>query len=319
MHLRLATEAEKHARDALTHAAWGSPLSVPEFQRREARLRAHPWTRAGMQTWLLADEGSGEVLCSCETFHNDSFLRLPDGGLQQGDSGSIASVYTEPRLRGRGHARTLMDLLARRLEGQSVSAHAAVLFSDVGPALYARSGYRAAEAWDWRFPPLAPGAPQDGVDALLGEGEVAWALARMRRPEAHFFLWPSAAQVDWHLERERFYAEALARPRPTACGARVGDSTALWAMVARSGKLAVLMLDARSAADCTALLAAARRTAAQAGLGYVEVWEEPHTAPLLPAVPHGQRLAREESLPMLRPLRPGLPPVLPPFPRALWV
>ena len=103
MHLSLATEAQKQQRDRLTHAAWGQTLSVPDFCARELRLRAHPWTAAGMQTWLLTTEpgGAGEVLASCETFHNDSFLRGEGSTLEPGDSWSIASVYTEERLRGR--------------------------------------------------------------------------------------------------------------------------------------------------------------------------------------------------------------------------
>ena len=48
---------------------------------------------------------------------------------------------------GHGYATRLMDLLAARLE-QEPRAHAALLFSDVGPRNYARSGYRELPAWD---------------------------------------------------------------------------------------------------------------------------------------------------------------------------
>ncbi|MCY1020287.1 N-acetyltransferase [Pyxidicoccus sp. MSG2] len=318
MHLVLATEAQKAERDRVTHAAWGSPLTVEQFHQRELRLRARPWCAEGMNTWLLCED-DGRVLVSCETFHNDSWLRGPDGQLAHGDSFSIASVFTEEHLRGHGHATRMMDLVAAELERASPRGHAAVLFSDVGAPLYRRSGYEEVPAWDWNLPAREEPSPRR-VDALLGDGDVAAALERMRRPEAPFYLWPSPAQVDWHLERERIYAELLSRPQPEACGAVVGDSTALWAMMARYGELVVLMLDARSGEDAATLLEMASAVAHRAKLAKVVLWEEPGTAELLARVPGATRVAREGSLPMVRPLRPGLPPAAAiPFPRALWV
>lgn len=318
MHVVLATEAQQAERDRITHAAWGAPLTVEQFHQRELRLRAHPWSQAGMRTWLLlADDG--RVLASCETFHNDSFLAGPDGRHARGDSFSIASVFTEPHLRGQGHATRLVDSVAAELERTSPHGHAVILFSDVGAPLYRRSGFREVPAWDWHLFAGESAVPR-GVDALLGDREVAEALGRMRRPRAPFYLWPGPEQVDWHLERERIYAELLHRPRPEACGAVAGESTALWAMMARYGELVVLLLDARSDEDAATLLEAARGVAHRAGLARVVVWEEPHTAERLARVPGAIRVARDGSLPMLKPLRPGLPPFQAvPFPRALWV
>lgn len=319
-HLVLATEAQKAERDRVTHSVWGSPLTVEQFHQRELRLRAHPWCATGMNTWLLCED-DGRVLASCESFHNDSHLRGPEGRYTPGDSFSIASVFTEAHLRGHGHATRLMDLVAAELERVSPGGHAVVLFSDVGAPLYRRSGYEEVPAWDWNLLALAPDAPSPRPGASrLKDADVAAALGRMRRPDAPFYLWPSAAQVDWHLERERIYAELLRRPRPEACGAVVGDSTALWAMMARYGELVVLMLDARSEEDAATLLETARAVAHRAGLAKVVVWEEPDTAPLLARLPGATRVPRDGSLPMVRPLRPGLPQALAvPFPRALWV
>ena len=318
MYLVLATEAQKAERDRVTHSVWGSPLTVEQFHQRELRLRAHPWCSAGMNTWLLCED-DGRVLASCETFHNDSWLLGPDGRHTRGDSFSIASVFTEAHLRGHGHATRMMDLVAAELERASPRGHAAVLFSDVGAPLYRRSGYEEVPAWDWNLQARdEPSARR--VHALLGDGDVAAALERMRRPDAPFYLWPGPAQVDWHLERERIYADLLHRPRPEACGATVGDSTALWAMMARYGELVVLMLDARSDGDAAALLETARAVAHRAGLTKVVLWEEPGTADVLARLPGATRVARDGSLPMVRPLRPGLPPAAAvPFPRALWV
>lgn len=318
MHLVLASEAQKAERDLVNYPAWGPPLIVEGYVEREKRLRAHPWPRAELKTWLLcADDGA--ALASCETYRMDSFLRAEDGGLVPGDSFGIASVFTEERLRGRGYATRLMDLLAVELERASSRAQSALLFSDVGAPIYRRSGYREFEAWDWHFP-SEPGEPSEPVDRLLQETDIGAALARMRRPEAPFFLWPSAAQVDWHLERERVYADLLPRPRPEANGATAGASTALWYMTGRSGILMVVMFDARTAEEAAALLGAARRVARRAGLTKVVLWEEPGMAPLVGRVPGAVREARDGSLPMLRPLRPGVPhSAAMPMPRALWV
>jgi GNAT superfamily N-acetyltransferase len=318
MRLVPATDEQKVQRDHLSYSAWGPPLSVPDYLAREQRLRAHPWSHEALRTWLLRDD-AGQVLASCETFRTDSFLRDASGALTPGDSWSIASVFTEESLRGRGHATRLMDLLAAELERASSRAHAALLFSDVGPRIYARSGYQALPAWDWHLP-AASGSPAQGVDALLHTSDVARALTRMRQPEAPFFFWPTAPQLDWHLERERIYAERLARPRPPAHGALAGDSTALWCGTGRGGSLLVLMLDARSLADATALLQSAQRVAGQCGLSHVVLWEEPTHAPFLARLPGATRVARDGSLPMVRPLRAGLPlsPLLP-MPRGLWV
>lgn len=318
MRLVLATDAQKCERDLVNYPAWGPPLTVEGYVTREYRLRAQAWAQAELKSWLLCADNQ-QVLASCETYRTDSFLRAGDGTLEAGDSYAIASVFTEERLRGKGYATKLMDLLAVELERTSPRVHSSLLFSDVGAPLYRRSGYREVPAWDWRLTP-EPGEPSAGVDRLLQEGALGAALARMRKPEAPFFYWPSPAQLDWHLERERIYAELLPRPRPEASGATAGDSTALWYMMAKSDTLMVMMFDARSAEAATALLQSARRVAHRAGLSRVVLWEEPAAAPLLAQVPGAVREPRDGSLPMLRPLRPGLElSAATPIPRALWV
>ncbi|PTL84040.1 GNAT family N-acetyltransferase [Vitiosangium sp. GDMCC 1.1324] len=311
------TEEQKTQRDVLSYSEWGKLLTLEGYVSREQRLRAHPWARANMHTWLLCEE-DGAVLASCETFRTDSFLRSQNGALLPGDSFSIASVFTEERLRGHGYATRLMDMLAARLEHEP-RAHASLLFSDVGPRIYARSGYRELPAWNWHLSPT-PGAPGEHVDLLTREEDLGRALARMRLPDAPFFFWPSPAQLDWHLERGRIYVGHLGCSLPQSLGATTGQSTILWGLVSRTAELTVLMLDARSPEEAQALLGAARREASRSGLSRVLLWEEPAHASLLPLVEGATRAARDGSLPMVRPLRPDLPssPLLP-IPRGLWV
>jgi predicted GNAT family acetyltransferase len=137
MRLTIASLDEQRQRDAQTHDAWGEKLTPAQFIAREERLRTHAWPRAALTTWFLRDD-DGALLASCETYHMRSFL---DGA--RGDSFGIASVFTEPALRQRGHATRLMDLVTARVRQDWPAAHAMLLFSDVGAAIYERSGYRA--------------------------------------------------------------------------------------------------------------------------------------------------------------------------------
>ncbi|HLM71259.1 MAG TPA: hypothetical protein VK459_01150, partial [Polyangiaceae bacterium] len=203
MRILLATDEQKIERDLLAHEAWGQGLSPEGFAERERRLRAQAWAREVMLTWLLVDE-AGEILASCETFRMESALHQKDGDPIAGSTYGVASVFTEPKLRGRGYASRMMALLPAALLARDPGALSIVLFSDVGPGIYARVGYVERPAFDWVLDPVE-GDPGEGVE-LIGEEEVVSALSLIPRPAEGFVVWPTAGQVDWHLERERIYA-----------------------------------------------------------------------------------------------------------------
>lgn len=280
MELLLASDWEKAERDLLTHAAWGGGLSLKQYLEREERLRAHPWARQRMETWLLKE--GGEVLASCETFRNDSYL---DG--RAGSSWAIASVFTEPRLRGRSHALTLMQQLRARLQSEP-SAHACVLFSEVGPRLYERAGYRALSGASDQVLPAVSAPVPEGVEPL----DALTRPALVTGPG--LLLWPSTEQLDWHLERARLYARFLKR-RPldfevaTCEGAR-----AVFCAYYKSNELLVLWLEGRPS-GFEPLLRCAQALAHRSGLAQVRLWEDDELAlPLL-----GRRVARDDELPMV--------------------
>jgi GNAT superfamily N-acetyltransferase len=290
MALRLATGDEQRARDAVTHAAWGSGLDAAQFLAREARLRAHPWARAAMRTWLWTG-GAGEVLASCETFEQASAV---GGG--RGRSWVVASVFVEPPLRRRGHSAAMLAALLARLRSED-DAHAVVLFSEVGVDLYARLGFFAVPSFDTWF------------DAG-GEkpADLAWLTAPLPAPPPPvaaaqaLTVTLSAGQLDWQLERERFYAEAWGRPRLPAHGARVGGSSIGWTAYWRSNELHVLWLHAVDPSHREPLVRAAQWAAAEAGLPVVRCWE---TTPL-DDVPGASRERRDDEIAMFAPLRPGV-------------
>jgi hypothetical protein len=313
--LVLATEAQKEARDLLTVESWGQGLSTDEYLRRERRLRALAVPRLDMRCWLLVD-GRGHVLSSCETLTFPSLLRV-DAAESWGHSFGVASVFTEGPLRGRGYATRALDLLCETLLREP-SAHAAVLYSDVGAAQYARSGFVARPAYDWRWPPAAAGAESEA--AFFGDDALSWRWAARTVAEGRFVLHPTVDTFHWLLERERIYCEALGRPRPRACGAAVGNSLALWYAQPKDSRLWLCWLDAQDAKSARALVLAARVVARDAGLSEVRLWEEPDGPPSPEGLEGGFREKRSGSLPMLRPLDARVRPEdWRRIPRALWV
>lgn len=307
MRLVTATEAQASERDRLTHAAWGQRLSLDDFRAREIRLRNHPWSRSGMTTWLWTGAG-GEILSSCESFAMRSRFR----GAWSVSFG-IASVFTEVRLRGRGHALAMMEAVTAALRRRAPEAHGVILFSEVGATLYERAGFQPLHLHDR----VLEARPAAGAARRIGEAEVPALLARMAPPDDPFVIWPTAEQIDWHLERARFYAERLGRTLPT-CGVELGEARALWCADFKNDRLAVLLATAPDEAAGAALLREAQGAAAAAGLAEVRVWETPSLP--LPAT-LGRRISRDDdALPMLLPFAAGLDAgAWREVPRALWL
>jgi hypothetical protein len=195
----------------------------------------------------------------------------------------VASVFTERALRGRGYASRMMTLLEERLRERDPKAHAVVLYSDVGPSMYERAGY------------VAPRAAFDRVwDAKAGDVgvELLHDMVEIDAPDDPFVVWPDAAQLDWHRERERAYAALLGRTPIATAGARAGDGVLLWTKSYRNDRLLVLAWNGR---EPDRLLEAARNVAAAARLQKVAMWDQP-------GMRGGALVPREGSLPMVRAL-----------------
>lgn len=297
-----ATEAEKRARDAVTYEAWGSPLSLWQYQARELALRAHPFSAAAMQTWLWRDEAT--IFSSCETFRMAAML-----GAEEGDAYAIASVFTEASLRGQGHATAMMNALVKTLQ-RSPRALACTLYSDVGLRQYEPSGFVGGPAVEWVMAPLT-GEATDGVEVL----EVLPAPRPAGgRDEGVLRVVPTVEQLDWHVERERLYAGFLAQaPLPFHC-AHVDGARMWFAASFRGEELLVLWHEGDDALALSALMRCARRLCHQAGLQRVRAydvgtdWSE-----------HGTRQTRASELPMVRALQGSAIHAFAPVHRALWV
>ena len=305
MELVVATAAEKLARDRLTFASWGEQLTPEQYLKREERLCAHPWARDTMTWWLWRD-ADGSVLSSCESYRMCSAV---DG--ERGDTWAVASVYTDPALRGRGHARAMMNALVARARAEG--AQASTLFSDVGTPIYEASGYAARPAEDLVFPP-APGDAARGVDQLISQ-----AVGDLEPYVDDFAVWPTPAQLDWHIERARTYGDLLGRAPLASIGARAGDGVAYWTPTVHHDSLLILWLDAGRAGEAEALVQAARNVASAARLREVRLWAQPWPFPGRADL-GGDRVKRVGSIPMIAPLAPTVRAEMwTQIPRAVWV
>jgi GNAT superfamily N-acetyltransferase len=302
--LDFVTADEKRARDRIAYEAWGELLTTEQYVQREERLCAHPWAQETMRCWAWRD-GDGEILSSCETYRMASAV---DG--VRGETWAVASVFTVPALRGRGHARAMMDALVTRARADG--AQASTLFSDVGAPIYEKSGYVARPADDLVFPP-APGDSARTIDALVER------VGEIEPYVDDFSIWPTAAQLDWHLERGRAYAALLGRPSLSSVGARAGDGVAYWAADWKNDRLLVIWLDAGRAHEAEALVQAARQVASAAKLREVRLWAQPWPFPGRSDL-GGDRVRRVGSLPMIAPLIPSVSAEMwTQIPRAVWV
>lgn len=296
-----ATEAQKVARDALTASAWGRHLTVPQFLAREAALRVHPFAQRAMRTWLWVEDGA--VRCSCETF--EVAARRGD---VSGRAFLIASVFTEPALRGRGFAVAMLNALCAQLTGPGVLA--AALFSEVGAGLYERCGFVAQPAWEVVLPVETSKLP---LDTSTSPDARPIAGPPRRASSSGLSLELSSAQCDWHVERERFYAGALGRPAPGRHLLTHGASSLALTASFQRNELHVLWYDFRDERDVAVLLREAAEVAARCGLNGVHVWE----TEAFPLPPAATRVAMTGELPMIRPLDGG-PATWSGIARGLW-
>ena len=285
MMLTIASPAEQRARDELTSSIWGGGLTQAQFLDRELKLRTHPWAAKTLTTFLWKDD-AGAVLASCESFLDDARV-----GAHAGAASTIASVFTEPGLRGRGHAASLLRAVIERLN----TSFAVTLFSEIGTDYYHRLGFWPVPAFDTFFPARADKPAVEWLSALPAPRHPASDEHTLR-------LTLSSERLDWHLERERFYTAALGRTPLPHHGARVGESTITWTAYWKTNELQVLSLDARSPADLPELLHAASHAAHLVGLPTVRVWETID----LTAVPGARRVSRTDEVAMFLPLKPGV-------------
>lgn len=274
------------ALDQETHASWGGGLTLPQYLQRERVLRAVPFARRGLRTWILRSD-AGAAVASCESYETDVGV-AGKRGLGHG----IASVYVPHAHRGHGYASQLLTGVHDVLRKEGVLL--CFLMSEIGPTLYARLGYAGRPLFTRRFAAADPKETHGAAPPweLLGEAQVAGALASRRLPVRSLTVEASPEHVLWHMARSRFYASVLGRKAGQHVGAvaRGADAMALWAPDYRDDILRILTLYPGSRLSAPGavfeprspegeavrnVLHAGRAVAAELGLSAIELWENP--------------------------------------------
>ena len=192
--VRAATAPEIEAILGWTHAIWGVKSPFPAYVARTRALMGSPWGRERYR-FMIAHDAAGTPVAGCKLYRLAVAL-----GARPAEAVGFGAVFTRPEHRGQGHAgrmlRQLMDAAA--LEG----AACALLFSDIGPALYADLGFQALEVEVGRasaLPGPAPFAPWPAARPIPAAWRPASAFRVERTPEywAYALARVEAAPLAW--------------------------------------------------------------------------------------------------------------------------
>lgn len=115
-----------------SYPLWGDGLSRKRYQQYNSGQLTTRWARANLERVALVDRG--ELLSSAKRYTLDLSI---DG--RRVRALGLGAVFTPPDVRGRGHARTLIDRMVAAAERDGLDA--ALLFSEIGPDYYARCGF----------------------------------------------------------------------------------------------------------------------------------------------------------------------------------
>jgi predicted N-acetyltransferase YhbS len=191
------------------HALWGGDRSRAEhaehtFEQLEA---AGP----ELLRYVGLVDPRGRLVGSIKRFS----LQLREGDGAAVRAVGIGAVFTSPAARGRGVAKALLGAVMD--EARDLGYAAALLYSDIDPAFYARLGFVALPARDWTVSAedlpargaLAVRPAVDGdLDRMLDWYERAWAsehpsFLRPVRSRAHvrFFRFRNRVRAAWIVQR----------------------------------------------------------------------------------------------------------------------
>ncbi|KAK0671620.1 hypothetical protein QBC41DRAFT_371612 [Cercophora samala] len=244
----------------LSHPKWGPALTLQDYLDREAYLTTVPLSKnGGITHWLLtlssAPSGERPILASCESIKKRAFYTTPSGTVREGVAHGIASVFTDPKYRGKGYASRMMSDLGERLKswqdgGGDKPVVFSVLYSDIGKGFYARHGWAPFESSHISWAPAAGSSPSRGKGVkTIGYHELAELcavderllkerLAGMAKADGgkkrHVALAPELDQLLWHLMREDFMTKHIFGKTPEVRGAVAGPKgKRVWAVWTR--------------------------------------------------------------------------------------
>lgn len=226
----------------------------------------------------------------------------------------IGAVFTDPAARGRGVASELVGAVLD--EARDLGYAAALLYSDIDPAFYARLGFVVLPARDWTIDRAAlptrgalevRRAREGDLGRLLGWYEGAW------QREHPLFLRPARSPAIWRFFRfrNRIRGEWIVRFRGRDAGYLIAGADDPRRELPDPREPRLFWVDEAAAPGVPRerLWATVRVLAEKARAVRVRGWLGPDGAPEGAA-----RMARPSSVPMVAPLAPGLRV----WPRRTW-
>lgn len=169
-----------------SYPLWGEGLTRRAYERYNTAQFGTRWGRRHLDRVALVDHGV--VLSSAKRYALEMFLE----GRRCRTLG-IGAVFTAPELRGRGHARLLLEKILAAAASDGYEA--ALLFSEIGADFYAREGFTVIPhetfCVDVARRPGAPGVVVRTGDArdipviadMHAEMAVRYRLAMVRPPD----------------------------------------------------------------------------------------------------------------------------------------
>ena len=234
---------------SLSFLAWGDALTLPQYLEESAFLTTVPLAKDdGMGVWMLTDKTFAQdqrpILCSCETFRKRAFVTHTKGPFTEVIVHAVASVFCNPKYRGRGYAARLMRELATMLPSWQVESRrcvGSVLYSDIGKTYYANLGWHPFPInTHIELDPIDPSTPFRARELLVtdldklckdDEAMIRKAMISMSDGKIRMMLVPDLDHMLWHLRKEEFACDKLFGKQPQVKGAIAGQpGNRVWAI-----------------------------------------------------------------------------------------
>ena len=257
------TENEKIKTWHLNGKSWAGRLSMQAYVRREEHLAQQAFTRnGGITYWILVDStklpNQREIFASCESLRKRALIaraeRDGSGDVEEVVSHGIGSVFCDPRFRGRGYARRMIEDLANKLDTwqqpDGRKTDFTVLYSDIGKKFYSRVGWQPYTSSHIVLPPVASKNDFFNKSRLLYAGDLqklclideasvikkGLVQQSAKAGKTMVSLIPDWQTMQWHHAREEFAAREILDGRvPEVKGAYIqcSDDSRVWCIWSR--------------------------------------------------------------------------------------
>jgi GNAT superfamily N-acetyltransferase len=183
-----------------TYPIWHEGLTRRAYGQWNAAQMRTPWGADHLHRFALVD-GSGALLATAKRYRFD--VRLDDRAMTMC---GIGAVFTPPALRGRGHARALVERLVE--QERAAGATLAALFSEIDPSFYERMSFQRVPLEDVSVSVKS----KDGTPAMLvraGEERDLPSIAALhdtRSSAARFAIRRDASLIQYALAKKRMLA-----------------------------------------------------------------------------------------------------------------